>query len=288
MAARRQPPSIRLRRLAGELKRLRATAEYTREFVSERTLINMASLYRIETAQVRPQRRTLLALLDCYGVEDQGQRDAMIELLRSASPPAGGRRHDSDLLDSYQTFICFEAEASRVLTYESLYVPGLLQTERYARTIVQGVLWSASAEYAERRVEIRMRRQELLAKENQLTLWAVIDEAVLRRNVGGADVMAEQLSRLSQMAHESHVTIQVIPFGAGAHPGMSGPFVVMDFPDPADPTIVWAESAAGDRFVDDEAEVRRHCTSFQQVTAQALSPADSLRLIEAVIAEGWK
>lgn len=284
MPARRQPPTIRLRRLAGELKRLRVAADYTREKVEAETSINAATLYRIETARVRPQKRTLLALLDVYGVFDEDRRDDIIELSKAASPSEGRQRYDSDLLDTYQTYIGFESEASRVLNYESMYVPGLLQTERYARAVVEGASWSATAEHVERRVGTRMRRQQVLSKGNPLTFWAIMDEAVLRRVVGGPQVMTEQLGRLLDVGKEPNVTIQVLPFSAGVHPGMSGSFVVMEFAEAVDLPVVYADSAVGDQFVEDEADVQRHRAVFERLTAQALSPADSSKLIEASLA----
>jgi transcriptional regulator with XRE-family HTH domain len=137
LSARRQPPTVRLRRLASELRGLRTAAGLTREEVSDQTGINPATLYRIETAKVRPQRRTLIALLDKYEVTDEGQRSELIALSRQAAQLGWLQAFESELPEQYPTYISFEAEARSVRNYESLFVPGLLQTEDYARAVIR-------------------------------------------------------------------------------------------------------------------------------------------------------
>lgn len=281
LSSRRQPPTVRLRRLAAELRGLRTSANLSREDVSERTNINPASLYRIETAKVRPQRRTLLTLLDLYGVVDEQQRNDLVALSRQATQLGWLQAYESELPEQYTTYISFEAEARSVRNYESLFVPGLLQTERYAHSVVQGVLPLASSEEVKRRVEARMQRQHSLSKKSPLRLWAIIDEAALCRQVGSADIMIEQLRALVEASKQPHVTFQVIPFLVGAHPGMPGSFVVMDFPDPADPDLVYTDSMAGDLFMEREADVRRYTVIFEHLQAAAVNPADSVQIIEA-------
>jgi transcriptional regulator with XRE-family HTH domain len=269
---------VRLRRLAGELRNLRAAADLTREDVAAQTGINVATLYRIETARVRPQRRTLLALLDKYGVTDERQRTDLIALSTQATQLGWLQAYESELPEQYTTFISFEAEARSVRNYESLYVPGLLQTEAYARAVIQGVLPYATTEDIERRVEARIQRQASLSKENPLQLWAIVDEAVLHRLVGGPKVIAPQLRHLVEAAKEPHITLQVLPYSIGAHPGMAGSFAVMDFHEAADPELVYIESMAGDLFLEREADVRRYASIFEHLRAAALNPADSVRL----------
>ncbi len=280
LSARRQPPTVRLRRLAGELRGLRTGAGLTREEVSEQTGINPATLYRIETAKVRPQRRTLMAMLDKYGVTDEDKRSELIALSRQAAQLGWLQAYESELPELYTTYISFEAEARSVRNYESLFVPGLLQTESYAREVIRGVLPFATNADVQARVEARMQRQESLRKADPLRIWAILDEAVLHRLTGGADVMVEQLETLVRASNQPHITLQVIPFTSGAHAGMPGSFVVMDFPDPADPALVYIDSMAGDLFLEREADVRRYATTFEHLRAAALDPANSIRLIE--------
>lgn len=278
MAGRTKPPTVRLRRLSAELKRLRSAAAMTREQVEEQTGITVGTLYRVEMAKARPQKRTLLTLLDLYGMSDPAERTALTELARNAGQLGWLQRYEPDLPEDYQQYITFEAEASRLYNYESLYVPGLLQTEAYARAVIRGVLPEKSNEEIEQRVEVRLRRQAALAKETPVGLWAVVDEAAVRRVVGGTQVQREQLRHLAEAAESPTITIQVVTYAAGAHPGMSGPFLVMEFPDP-DPALIYTENASGGLFLEAEPEVQRYRATFQRLTAQALSPDDSVNAI---------
>ena len=206
MAGKRQTPTVRLRRLAAELRTLRTSSGLTRDAVVERTGINVATLYRIEHARVRPQTRTLRTLLDLYGADEQQQAD-LIALLRDARQRGWLHAYQSELPEQYTTYIGFEGEARSVWNYESLFVPGLLQTEDYARAVIRAVLPWASRDEVERRVEVRMERQDVLRNDNPLELWVIVDEAALRRQVGGQAVMrcsAQSPSRGSR-ASEHHV-----------------------------------------------------------------------------------
>jgi transcriptional regulator with XRE-family HTH domain len=281
---RRTPPTVRLRRLAAELRRLRAAADVTREDVAEQTGINPATLYRHETARARPQRRTLITLLDLYGATDQ-QRDDLLALAREADVQGWLQPYHAELPELYTTYISFEAEARAVRNSEALFIPGLLQTEDYARAVISGNLPLASSRVVEQRVQARVERQNLLTGDNPLQLWAIVDEAALRRLVGGAEVMREQMNRLISATTEPHVTLQVIPFAAGAHAGMQGSFVIMDFPDVTYTEIVHIDSMAGDLFLEAEADVRRYNMIFDKLRAVALSPDDSTSLIATVAAD---
>lgn len=284
MAPRRQTPSVRLRRMAAELRRLRSAADMSREEVSDQTGINNVTLYRIETAKAKPQKRTLVALLNLYGV-DQGQRDYLLALLKDAGVQGWLRPYHSELPEEYTAYISFEREAQSVRNYESLFLPGLLQTEDYARAVIRGVLPAATDEQVEDRVRARMERQPLLTQDKPLKLWAVVDEAALRRVVGGPAVMAAQLRQLAELASAPNITLQVIRFGAGAHPGMPGQFILLDFADPADTDLIYIDSMAGDLFLESEADISRYRSIFDNLVAVALSPNDSVSLITELATE---
>src|SRR6185437_509038 len=166
----------------------------------------------------RPQTRTLRTLLDLYRVEGAHQ-DELIALLRDARQRGWLHAYQSVLPEQYTTYIGFEGEASGVWNYESLFVPGLLQSEDYARAVIRGGFPSASRDEVERRVQVRMERQDVLRGDRPLELWGIVDEAALRRQVGGRKVMYGQLRYLTESAELPQVTLQVIPFGAGAHAG---------------------------------------------------------------------
>src|SRR5262249_7840301 len=182
----------------------------------------------------------------------------------------------------------FESEARSVRNYESLFVPGLLQTEGYTRAVVTASLPSTSESEVQQRVETRIQRQQAITKDDPLKLWAIVDEAALHREVGGPQVMADQLRRLADMARQPHITFQVLPFKVGAHPGMYGAFAVMDFPHAADPELVYIENMAGALFLEKEADVRRYAENFDQLRAAALNPADSRRLVARLADESSK
>jgi transcriptional regulator with XRE-family HTH domain len=279
---RRQPPTVRLRRLANELRRLRTDAGLTREDVTEKTAINSATMYRIEAAKVRPQRRTLLTLLDTYGVTDADRRADLVAMSQQANELNWLHRYESELPEAHLTYISFEADARGTRNYESLFVPGLLQTEDYARAVISGGLPFAGKDDVEPRVEARMRRKPFLTRNPPLQVWAILDEAVLHRSVGGLAVMSAQLAHLVEAAEAPHVTLQVLPFAVGAHSGMAGSFAIMDFPDPADPELVYIDSMAGDLFLEREADVRRYSRIFEHLRATALGPAESLRFISEI------
>jgi transcriptional regulator with XRE-family HTH domain len=278
----RQTPTVRLRRLAAELRSLRATSGLTRETVVERTGINAATLYRIEHGRVRPQTRTLRTLLDLYGVEQEQQAE-LVALLRDARQRGWLHAYQSELPEHYTTYIGFEGEANSVWNYESLFVPGLLQTEDYARAVIRGGLPNASRDEVERRVEVRMERQALLHSENPVNLWGIVDEAALRRQVGGQEVMQAQFQHLIEVSELPHVTFQVIPFDAGAHPGMPGSFILLQFGDAAIPDVIYVDTMAGELFLEEVADVRRYKLVFEHLRAVAASPEASLSLVTSSI-----
>ena len=286
MASRAKPPTVRLRRLAAELRRLRADAGYSREQVEEQTGVNEGTLYRLETARARPQRRTLIALLDLYHVEAP-LRDDLLDIARTADGQGWARHYHWQLPGEYAAYISFEAEARVVHNYESLFIPGLLQTEDYGRAMMAGALPTATPAEITERVEARAERQKLLEGQDPLELWAVVDEAAIRRAVGGPAVMRGQLSHVLDMTQRPNVTVQVIAFDSGAHPGMPGPFVHMEFRDKLDPDLVYVDTPAGDIFLEADEDIRWYRAMFDHLRAGALSPADSGRLV-ASVRDGWK
>ncbi|MBB6122233.1 helix-turn-helix transcriptional regulator [Nocardiopsis algeriensis] len=278
MPAKKPTRTLRMRRLSAELRRLRESADLSREDVTEATKINASTLYRIESAQTRPQVRTLHTLCDLYRVDD-GKRSELLALAKDSGKQGWLETYPSELPAEYTNYILFESEARTVRNYESLFVPGLLQTEDYARAVIRGTLPLATDEQVEARVRARLQRQELLHKSEPLRFRAVVDEAVLHRVVGGQRVMREQLLHLATMARLPHVELQVIRFEAGAHPGMPGSFVLIDFPDLADPAVVYIDSMAGDLFLEGEVEVDRYSLIMEHLVGVALSPKQSRRLV---------
>jgi transcriptional regulator with XRE-family HTH domain len=281
MAGRPHAPTVRLRRVAAELRTLRESARLTREDVAERTGINTVTLYRIENARVRPQARTLMTLLDLYEVADDRKAELAV-LLRDARQRGWLQAYESLLPQEYTTYIGFEAEASVIWNYESLFVPGLLQTEDYVRAVTRAGLPTASDDEVDRRVEVRLQRQRVLTGSSPIELWAIVDEAALRRQVGGSDVMRAQLGHLIDAAGLPHITLQVIPYSAGAHAGMLGSFVIMKFDDETVPDVIYLDNMAGNLFLESEVEVRRYRLAFEHLRADAMSPDGSRAHVAAI------
>ena len=284
MPGKRQTPTVRLRRLAVELRSLRTASGLTREEVVEHTGINSVTMYRIEHARVRPQTRTLRTLLDLYGVEKEQQAE-LVALLRDARERGWLHPYQSELPEQYMTFIGFEGEAESASNYESLFVPGLLQTEDYARAVITGVLPFASRDEVERRVEVRMERQQVLRGDNPLQLWGIVDEAALRRQVGSLAVMRAQFRHILEVSELPNVTFQVIPFDAGAHAGMPGSFIVLQFTEEAIPDVIYIDSMAGDLFLEAESDVRRYKLVFEHLRAVSASPDTSRALLASLATE---
>lgn len=281
MPPRRPTPTLRLRRLAAELRRLRADAGLTREDVTERTGINEATLYRIETAKARPQARTLTALLGLYGASDE-QRAELAALSRQSAEQSWLQSFPSELPEPYPTYISFESEARSLLNYESSFVPGLLQTEDYARAALQRGSPTATSDEIQRLVEARMGRQAVLTRNPPLRLWAIVDEAALHRPVGGRDAMRAQLDRLAEAQELPHVTLQALPYDVGAHPGMAGSFVILQFAEAVAGDVVYLESMAGDLFLESDPDVARFAVIFEHLRALAVPPDASVQLISGV------
>ncbi|WP_280243954.1 helix-turn-helix domain-containing protein [Nocardia abscessus] len=278
MAGKRTVLTVRLRRLAAMLHEMRENAQLSKEEVSAKTGINVTTLYRIETAQARPQRRTLMAMLDLYRIGDEQREDAL-ELLSDALKPGMSRAYEGSVSEVYAAYINFESEALSARHYQTSFIPGLLQTYEYATAVIDTSMPKLEASVMESRAKARMDRAVNLTKEHPLELWVVMDEAAIRRIVGGPAVMRGQLDRLLQEIKRKNVILQILPFDAGAHPGMAGSFTLLDFPDPADPELVYVEGLAGDELIEGHTEIRRFGVIFDQLRAMALSPRDSAAMI---------
>lgn len=242
--------------------------------------MNRVTLYRIEMAQARPQVRTLRALMDVYGVTEP-RRTELLALLKT-SHEQSWLQTAADLPVQYATYIGFEQEARRVLNYESLFLPGLLQTEAYAHAAIAGGDPNLPRNEVEGRVKVRMERQQ--RRDPSVALWAIIDEAAIRRSVGGATVMREQLQRLLEDSQEPEVTLQLIPYAAGVHPGMHGSFVILQFPEQYR-DIVYIESSTSDLFLEGEEDVMRYSLTFEHLRAIAASPDATRDLVAEVLAQ---
>ena len=274
-----QNPTLRARRLALELLRRREAAGLTREEAARQLEWSTSTIFRIETGRSRPQPGNVRVLLELYGVSGP-ERDGLIRLAREARQPGWWHSFRDVLPNPYEVLIGLEAGAASIRNFEPVVVPGLLQTEEYARQMSRGGPRELDRDDIERRVQVRMERQRILPREDRPRLWTVIDEAVIRRAVGGSEVMREQLRHLIDSAEQGKTTLQVVPFSAGAHAGTTGPFIILDFPEPTDPAVVYVETLAGDLYLEERADVDRYTLAFDRLLAAALHPDDSVRLVQ--------
>jgi transcriptional regulator with XRE-family HTH domain len=274
--------TVRLRRLGAELRRLREGAELTQDGAAELTGVDRSSVIAIEGGRRRPQRRTLLTLLEKYGASEE-QTAQLLALIATSTEPAWMRPLRGRLPDAYEAYIDLESDAQEIKWYGPLLIPGLLQTERYARAHTRDSLPDSKQEEIDARVTARVKRQAAFT-ERAAPLSVVMTEAAIRYEVGGTDVRREQLAHLLTAAEEPHVTIQVIPFSGGAHPSMTASFRILDFPH-GDPSVVCQESAGGDLFLEDPDDLRAYRWIYSDLQAIALPAADTRRLITHEINE---
>lgn len=275
----RQSPTLRRRRLAQELRRLREQAGLRSSDVAARLEWNPSKLTRMERNEgKRPDPNDIRLLCDVYGV-DERLRDSLVQLARDGRKKGWWDPYHAWLSEELSNYIGLEAEASAVLSFEPLIVPGLLQTPDYARAIIGGSSAGAGGEQVDAKVAIRVRRQQALHDNPALRVVAVMDEAALHRRIGNAEIMRGQFEHLQQLAALPNVTLHVIPFDAGAHAGVSGSFNILQFPEPADRDAVYVDLLAGQMFIEEPEEVLTYHEAFLNLVGQAVSSGVTLTML---------
>lgn len=276
-------PSMRRRRLAAELRKLRDQSGLNVTDAARRLGWQTSRLSRIETRQSGITTPDLRKLLDIYEVTDEGYRSYLAELARRVNERGWWQKYASLIGSEYADLIGLEEEARAIRSYEQELVPGLLQTPDYARAAIRIGRPTETTEEIGRRVEIRMERQEILVRPDPVPprFNVVLSEAVLRRPVGGNEVMRAQIEYLMRPRDRANVTIQVLPFNAGVHPSMVGPFTVMTFPDPEDLGVVNIEYATGSVFLEDPDELRVYEEVWSALQSSALSADDSQAFLKS-------
>jgi transcriptional regulator with XRE-family HTH domain len=276
-------PSMRRRRLATELRKLREQSGLPLTDAARKLGWQASRLSRIETRQSGIPAPDLRKLLNEYGVEDEEHRKYLADLARRVNERGWWQKYAGQIVSEYADLIGLEEEARAMRTYQQELVPGLLQTPDYARSVFRAGWPSSTAQQVDRWVEVRMERQEVLARSDPAPprLHVVLSEGALRRPVGGREVMRGQLEHLLGPRDRANVTIQVLPFDAGVHPAMVGPFTMMTFPDPDDLGIVYVENATGGLFLEEPAELRAYDEIWSALQASALSPDDSQAFLKS-------
>lgn len=275
-------PTVRRRRLALELRRLREAARLTCEDVAERLECSASKISRVETGRVSVSPRDVRDMLEIYGVGPQ-HRDILVQLARESRQKGWWHAYGDTVQPHFGTYLGLESAASEIRIYEVSLIPSLLQTEGYARAVISAGMVDKPKSEIERAVALRMERQQV-TQASTPKVWTVLDEAALRRQVGGPDVMREQLEHLREVCGRN-LSLQVIPFYGGAHPAMGRPFIILAFGESLDPDVVYLEELTSALWVENVDEVDRYNVFFNHLRATALSFENSAALMTSVLKE---
>jgi transcriptional regulator with XRE-family HTH domain len=277
-------PTVQRLVLGNQLHQLRESRGITAEQAAESIRGSHSKISRMEHGRVGFKERDVADLLTLYGVNDSEERAALLNLARQANTPGWWHAY-ADILPSWlEPFVGLEAAASVIRTYQIQLVPGLLQTEGYARALIeQGS--AANEEQVARRIELRVSRQEILSGPNPPQLWAVVDEGALRRPVGGRDVVRGQLEHLIQIADHPAVTLQILPFTAGPHSAMGGPFTILRFAEPDLHDVVYIEQLTSALYLEKPAEVDSYLEVMEQLCLQAEPASNTVKMLNHILSE---
>ncbi|KOU40704.1 XRE family transcriptional regulator [Streptomyces sp. WM6378] len=263
-----------------ELRRLRELKGMTAEEVAERLLVSQSKISRLENGRRSISQRDVRDLCGVYEVEDHRIVDSLMQMAKD-SRQQGWWHAFGDI--PYSVYIGLETDAASLRVYDPQVVPGLLQTPQYAEALIAGALPETAPTDVEKRVNVRLRRQERVrAAENPLRLWVVIDEAALRRRVGDKQLMIDQLEFLIERSQLPHVTVQVLPFSMGAHPGINGQYAILEFPDASDSSVVYIEGVTSDLYLEKANDVQKYSVMYEHLRAQALNVDQTREFITGI------
>jgi transcriptional regulator with XRE-family HTH domain len=274
-------PTVRRRELGALLRKLRTEKGLTVEQAAGQLMFSMSKLSRMETGHGAPSRRDIRDLCALYEVTDEAERKRMMNLAVEGRQAGWWQSYD---LNQFADYVGLEADAVSVKNYQSILIPGLLQTPDYARAVNEAVIPQPDPERLEEQTEVRLRRQDRLTQDPPLHFGVILDEAALHRVIGGPAVMEAQLRHLTELSKLPNVTLQVIPFSAGAHPAMDSTFNVLEFAD-AVPGVVYVEGLVGWVYMKRSRDVERYARVFERLCHVALPPRESVELIEKLLCD---
>jgi Domain of unknown function (DUF5753)/Helix-turn-helix domain len=278
-------PTVLRMILGRQLQALREKAGFSYIQAAEVIYSSEWTIRRMERAEGGLKPLTVKALLIAYGVTDVREIDSFLSLAREASKPGWWHRYGDALPEWFKVAVGLEESAALIRAYEPQVVPGLLQTAAYARAIAAANYPSETPEETERRVELRLARQQLLNRPTAPDYWVVLEETALRRAVGGTDVMREQVQHLIEAAARPNVTIQVIPFAAGWHPAMYGMFWIYRFPDDSMPDVVYSEALTSATYLNKPEETTQYTEALDRMAAQAATPDQTITTLRQILKE---
>jgi len=277
-------PTVRRMLVGAQLRRLRTEAGLSREEAAEAIRASEWKIHRLENGQVGFKDRDIGDLLRLYGVTDPDDIAGFLQFAREANAPGWWQQYGDLLPQWFKAYVDLESAATLIRTYEGQLVPGLLQTEDYMRAVI-GAHLDEPPEEAERRVALRMARQTLLTRPDRPRLWAVIDEAALRRPVGSPEAMRGQLERLIAATKLVNVVLQILPFRAGAHPGMVGAFSILRFADGELPDVVYVEHLTSAQYLDRRDDVNRYLHVMDRISMRAAPPDKTVDILHKILQE---
>ncbi|MGC4868427.1 helix-turn-helix domain-containing protein [Micromonospora sp. DT53] len=280
-------PTVLRMLLGAQLRRLRESSGVTREGAGWEIRSSESKISRMELGRVGFKERDVADLLTLYGVTEEHERDALLKLARDANSPGWWHRYGDVLPSWFQSYLGLEAAAALIRSYEVQFVPGLLQTREYARAVVLLGHGGAGAGEIDRRVGLRMQRQQLLQRENPPQLWAVVDEAALRRPIGGAEVMRGQLAALIEATKSPHIRLQVIPFAAGGHAAAGGAFTILRFGDQELPDIVYIEQLTSAIYLDKRDDLDYYAVAMERLCVEAEPPERTADILGRLLDETY-
>ncbi|WP_432152008.1 helix-turn-helix domain-containing protein [Streptomyces sp. bgisy029] len=275
-------PTVRRRRLGAELKRLRERAGVRMEDAAERIGGDKPKISRQENGRQGVSKLEIEALLELYRVSDDRLWTALITLAREGRRKGWWAQYSDILPAGFQGRLSIESDAARILTFQSMLVPGLLQTAEYATEVIRAAGKSATEDQIKSYIEVRASRQEILARDNPPQYVCLLDEAVLRREVGGPAVMAGQLGKILEVNNPPRLTIQVVPLSQGWHAGADGAFNIYSYPDPMDLDVVNLDYLDGALYLEEDLPVERYQLAFDELRAAALASRQSMELVSSV------
>ena len=279
-----EPAALRML-LGAQLRRLREAADISADKAGYEIRASRSKISRIETGRVGLKLRDIEDLLTLYGVTSPQERSQILDLARQSSTPDWWTKYGDLLPGWFESYLGLESAAESIRSFQVQFIPGLFQTEEYARAVTRLGHQTASAEEVERRVTLRLQRQELLTRPASPRIWMIMDEAVLRRPYGGTDVMRAQLRHLLDTARLPHVTLQVVPFSHGGHAAASGSFSILRFAEQDLPDIVYIEQLTSAVYLDQRPDVEHYLEVVHQLSGEALTPAATGHFIEQVAGE---
>ncbi|KPM57114.1 transcriptional regulator [Frankia sp. CcI49] len=278
-------PTVRRILLGSQLRRLREEKGISREDAGYHIRASESKISRMELGRVSFKGRDVEDLLTLYGVTDEDEREPLLTLVREANRPGWWHGYGDVLPNWFQPYIGLEEAAQLIRTYELQFIPGLLQSEEYARAVITQGSAGDPQDVIERRVSVRMNRQKILYREHPLRLWVVIDEAALCRPIGGPKVMRRQLEHLITMCALPNLTLQVMPFTFGAHAAEGGAFTILRFPESDLPDVVYLEQLTGAVYMDKREEVDIYANAMNRLTVDSPPPAATPDLLNRIVAQ---